>query len=414
MKTLFLGFALVAALHDPGELRRQIEQALFVPHPLPNVNPRDWGSFEVEPGVIADRVTYATEFGMRAPAIVYHPAAQTEKRPALIIVNGHGGDKYTWYSIYAGVLFARAGAVVLTYDPIGEGERNADHKSGTRAHDRYVPPDENGRRMGGLMMTDLRQAVSYLAQRPDVDPARIAAAGYSMGSFVVSLACAVETRLRACAAVAGGDLDGPGGYWDTNNKKMCQAIPYHALSFLGDRPAIIFTLNALRGPMLIYNGSTDEVVAIPTHGEAFFRDLHARTKALVGSNGNIFDYRFAPEGGHRPYFLTRPVAEWLNRQLHFPNWQAIAATETKISDWAAANHVPMDRLYATEHREGGTMALGVNIPYVPREKLNVLPVSEWEKRKSEFVLEGWFAHVRAIEAGAAQETMHDSTKARVR
>jgi dienelactone hydrolase len=414
MKNQLLGFALAAALHDPAALRRQIEQALFVPQPLPAVAPRNQGSFEVEPVVIADRVTYVTEFGMRVPAIVYHPAAQAGKHPALIIVNGHGGDKYTWYSINAGVLFARAGAVVLTYDPIGEGERNANHKSGTRAHDRYVPPDENGRRMGGLMMTDLRQAVSYLAQRPDVDPARIAAAGYSMGSFVVSLACAVETRLRACAAVAGGDLDGPGGYWDTSNKKMCQAIPYHALSFLGDRPAIIFALNALRGPMLIYNGGTDEVVAIPTHGEAFFPDLRARTAALLGSNGNIFDYGFAPDGGHRPYFMTRPVAEWLNRQLHFPNWQAIAAKETKISDWAGSNHVPMDRLYATEHREGGTMALGANVLYMPREKLNVLPEIDWEKRKSDFVLEAWFAHVRAVEAQAGQETMHDSSKARVR
>jgi hypothetical protein len=61
------------------------------------------------------------------PSIVYHPKDMSVKRPAVIVVNGHGGDKYSWYSVYAGVLFARAGAVVPTYDPVGEGERNAQH-----------------------------------------------------------------------------------------------------------------------------------------------------------------------------------------------------------------------------------------------------------------------------------------------
>ena len=116
--------------------------------------------------------------------------------PGLIVVNGHGGDKYTWYAFYAGILYARAGAVVLTYDPIGEGERNSERKSGTRQHDRKVDPPEMARRMGGLMMADVLQAVSYLASRDDVDAARLGAMGYSMGSFVLGLTCAVEARLH--------------------------------------------------------------------------------------------------------------------------------------------------------------------------------------------------------------------------
>ena len=389
---------LLAGLTNPDALRTKIKQTFSVPSPLPALAAQQHGSFQVEPGIIADKVTYATEFGMRVPAIVYHPSDTGKKRPAVIIVNGHGGDKYSWYSIYSGVLFARAGALVLTYDPIGEGERNSQHKSGTRQHDRYVPPDENGRRLAGLMMTDLMQAVTYLRERPDVDSTRIAAAGYSMGSFVVSLTCAVETRLHACVAVGGGDLDGPGGYWDTNNKKMCQAIPCQSLSFLGDRPAVIFALNALRGPMLIYNGSADEAVEIPTHGEDFFRDLHARTIKLLGTDKNVFDYGFTAGAGHRPYFITRPAAEWLNRQLHFPNWDAISHHETKIADWAATNHVPMDKMYATEHRESGTIALGKNIPYIDRDKLNVLPQPVWETKKQDFDLEGWYEHVRSAES----------------
>ena len=76
---------------------------------------------------------------MRIPVILYRPArAPAGKAPGLIVVNGHGGDKYSWYSFYTGILYAKAGATVLTYDPIGEGERNAQRKSGTRQHDRNV------------------------------------------------------------------------------------------------------------------------------------------------------------------------------------------------------------------------------------------------------------------------------------
>ena len=394
-------FSFVAtAATNPAALRRRIEDTFYVPNPLPPLSAATNGAFQPEPGILADRITYHTEFGMSVPAIVYHPARpEPHLHPALIIVNGHGGDKYSWYSYYAGILYARAGAVVLTYDPAGEGERNSQHRSGTRAHDRFLPPDEMAQRLAGLMITDLMQAVSYLRSRPDVDPSRIAAAGYSMGSFVVSLTCAVDTRLHACVAVGGGDLDGPNGYWDSSDKPMCQAIPYRSLSFLGDRPAQIFALNALRGPFLIYNGVEDEVVDIPHHGPSFFADLRNRTIRLNGSPTNVFDFAFSPTGSHRPWFLTKPVALWLNRQLHFPLWTTAAINampETHISEWAAQNHVPIDRLYATEPREGGTLALGAGIPALTRDQLNVLPESVWSTQLSNFSYDSWTYHARSV------------------
>ena len=105
-------------------------------------------------------------------------------------------------------------------------------------------------------MTDVMQAVSYLGSRKEVDSGRIAAAGYSMGSFVLSLTCAVELRLKACVLVGGGNLDGPQGYWD-NAKPMCQGTPYRSLAFLGDRAATIYALHASRGATLIYNSLED-------------------------------------------------------------------------------------------------------------------------------------------------------------
>ena len=67
------------------------------------------------------------------------------------------------------LLAAKAGAAVLTYDPLGEGERNRQHKSGTRAHDTIKGDAELGRRVGGLLMQFLPDSPER-RRRADFDP----------------------------------------------------------------------------------------------------------------------------------------------------------------------------------------------------------------------------------------------------
>jgi dienelactone hydrolase len=379
------------------EWRREIRQALRIPDELPALNPQGHGSFTPTAGVKAERITYTTLLGLRIPAILYLPdPLPAQKIPALIVVNGHGGDKYSWYAFYSGMLYAKAGAAVLTYDPIGEGERNIRRLSGTRAHDVLQDPPELGRRMGAQLMTDLMQAVSYVSQRPEIDPKRIGAMGYSLGSFLVSITGAFETRLRTCVMVGGGNLDGPGGVWE-RGKPMCQGIPYQSLGFLGDRPAILYALHTARGPTFVYNGLQDVTVSIPTHNRAFFADLHARTVALRGNAAGVFEYDFT-DGAHRPYFVTRPVAQWLERELDFPLWTKASIAgmpTTHISEWAKAGGVELDRLYASEEREGGTPALGTGLPALSRTDLSVLSPEEWEREKENFIYESWLKRARA-------------------
>ncbi len=326
------------------------------------------------------------------------------QHPAIVVVNGHAGDKSSWYAYWAGILYARAGAVVLTYDPIGEYERNAERRSGTNQHDEYIAPDDMARRMGGLMVTDAMQAVSYLLTRKDVDRKHIAVMGYSMGSFISSLVCAVDTRIHACVLVGGGDLDAPGGYWDSSYKKMCQSIPYQSLRFLGDRGAVLYALMAKRGPTLVWNGTADKTVDIPHHDEAWFEDLRKRTIAELGNSKDVFEFGFTPGGGHRPYFVTKPVALWLEQQLHFPNWtkkQIEEMPETQISDWAAKNGLTTPSSLKNETGEGGTMALGNDIPAVPRAELHAIPEAVWDAERDNFVYETWVDRAKtAVGSGA--------------
>src|ERR1700679_4373140 len=155
--------------------RTTIRKVLYIPIALPKLDAKTWSTFSAMHGVMVDRVTYSTADGMIVPAIVYYPDPGVThvkgKMPGIVIVNVHGGDKFSWYAMYSGMLFAQAGAVVVTYDPIGEGERNRNKASRDGVHDTWVSPPAKlprtdwGQRLAGLMQVDVMQAVSYLRSR---------------------------------------------------------------------------------------------------------------------------------------------------------------------------------------------------------------------------------------------------------
>lgn len=386
--------------------RSEIRRTLFIPDPLPKLETQTISSTEITPGVTIDKVIYTTAYDLRIPAVIYRPTHITAKRvPGIVVVNGHGADKSSWYSYYTGVLYARAGAVVVTYDPIGEGERNDDHKDFTGEHDQLVVnPESMPQRMGGLMITDVMQAVSYLSSRHDVDRRRIAILGFSMGSFISSLTGAVDPRIHSVLLVGGGDLDGPDGYWDLSHVMMCQGGPYRSLAFLGDRPAVLFTLAARRGDTFIINGTADTVVDIPHHGPDFFASLRDRVITLNGSDKGVFTTYFDPGASHRPSWVTPRAATWLNNQLHFPAWRdkdPNTLPTVRIGDWAAQVGAGFSKNYDRPDRDAGIIALAADVAHLTVDQLNVLPRSDWDQRKSDFVYATWLQRAAAASNSAA-------------
>jgi dienelactone hydrolase len=392
-----------AGQHQYELWREQIRHALFIPDTLPTLAVHNYATFSPAPDVIAERVTYATLYGMRVPAIVYRPAKSSGRLPGLVVVNGHSGDKTAWYAYYTGMLYARAGAVVVTYDPIGEDERNSTRASETRAHDAPIAEAQMPERMGGQMITDILQAVSYASQRSDVDSTRIAVLAYSMGSFHSAIAGAIDPRIHALILSGGGNLSGDGDYWDISSKVMCQSGPYKALRFLGDRGAVLYALNQNRGATFIINGTADPLIVSPHSFEPFFDELRSRTAAISGTRAGLFETYWIPGAGHRPNFVTRPAALWLQDKIHFPNWTPAAINampEAHIGEWAAHTGAHIGTGFATELSEAGVHALDVGVPAISRDQLQAVPDAEWQQHKNDFIYESWVERARAASQSA--------------
>ncbi len=377
-----------------------MRETLAIPDPLPDLSPGRHGGFDLDDAVRVERVSYGTQFGMRIPADLYLPRNPRGRIPGMLIVPGHGGDKQSWYARYAAALYAHAGAAVLTFDPVGEGERNVLRRSRSRAHDRLAPDPEDGRRLTGLMVTDVLQGISFLRARPEIDTERIAVLGFSLGSYVTALAGALDERPWAAVLASGGNLDGNGGYWESS-LPMCQGFSYRSLRFLEDRPAALYALHALRGPTLIAIGSRDGVVRAGRLGALHLGDLQDRVARLVdGLPGDVFDWKMEEDGGHQPFFLGRDVAGWLEATIDLPAWQAsdiAALPEIRIGDWAAQQGIDLGQLGRHVDRDAGTRALKIPFARIPRERLETFTPVEWQAAKSRLVLESWIQWVHAEE-----------------
>ena len=384
----------------------EIRKQLYIPAQLPALNAHLHSTFSPMPGVLADRVSYSTADGMVVPAIVYRPdpavAHWKGKLPGIVVVNGHGNDKFGWYAFYSGMLFAKAGAVVVTYDPLGEGERNSQRASLTfpSEHDKAVDTPHWGQRLAGLMQVDVMQAVSYLRSLPEVDSSRIGTVGYSMGAFITGITGAIDPRIHAVLLSGGGSYDGAGGFYD-KGKLPCQSPPWRSLAVLGDRAAILYALNADRGPMFLMNGDADNVVHMTDYKQPWFDEVRQRAAALHGSSDGLFTAIRYPGISHRTSWVNQDGVLWLNQQLHFALWDEAAirvAGTTHISQWITANHVAISPNYFREDREGGIDAVGTGIPAIARQDLMVFSPEEWKASESQLTYANWAAKIRTAES----------------
>ncbi len=136
------------------------------------------------------------------PAYFLKPAREG-RWPVVVCCHSHGGR----YSVGKEEVFeaapyifqpwgeelVRAGYAVLAIDHWAFGERNHTSESDT-----FKLMLWEGRVMWGMMVYDTLRAIDYLATRPDVDMARVATLGMSMGSTMAWWAAALDERVKVC------------------------------------------------------------------------------------------------------------------------------------------------------------------------------------------------------------------------
>jgi pimeloyl-ACP methyl ester carboxylesterase len=91
--------------------------------------------------------------------------------------------------------FARAGFLVLAFDPIATGSRQEERRD---FYERY--PHWS---LMGQMVLDARHAIDAALANPDADPKRISLVGFGMGGMVATLTAALDERVTSAVTASG-------------------------------------------------------------------------------------------------------------------------------------------------------------------------------------------------------------------
>jgi cephalosporin-C deacetylase-like acetyl esterase len=160
-------------------------------------------------GFRIEKVLFESQPGFPVTALLYLPDGPSSKLPAILLSSGHSpASKAGDYSTAA--LFARHGFVVLSYDPIGQGERlqypDPDRPGASLATrptgehgEASLQPMLIGDTLARYMLWDAMRGIDYLSQLPQVDAKKIGVFGCSGGGAVTALLGALDARVAAVA-----------------------------------------------------------------------------------------------------------------------------------------------------------------------------------------------------------------------
>lgn len=230
-------------------------------------------------GVRSERFSFASTHGQRVPAVLYRPQLSPVPPPVLVVGHGAGASKddpamRTLFMHWAGEGFA-----CLAIDAPFHGERAA----------RLVDPSALLRRPYGGMhlvqqaVVDTRRVVDWAETRPDLDAARLAYVGFSMGTILGVQFVAMEPRVGSAVFALGGAgllhyfaaLAPPETRTDAETvADACDPLYYAPL--IAPRP------------VLMVNGLKDEIVP-PALGHMLYNSLKEPRRAIWydGGHGDI-------------------------------------------------------------------------------------------------------------------------------
>ena len=195
---------------SPAEIRRALRE-ITGPYPQPTRQSARVAKTTARDGYHIENVLFESRPDYWVTANIWIPSGAS-KAPAIVMPRGHF-DPDRMLGDYQQIAFdlVRAGFVVLSYDPIGQGPRRQRWSEPGAKFDGLISTSLEhalignklallGESVAGWQVRDGMAAVDYLMTRPEVDAARIGCADHSDTGAESALLCAIDERI-GCAVL---------------------------------------------------------------------------------------------------------------------------------------------------------------------------------------------------------------------
>ncbi len=160
---------------------------------------------------LIEKLTYESFPGYFVPALLYRPRpVKGPPRPGILSPCGHStnGKAAGAYQVLH-VNLAKRGYVVLTYDPVGQGERSQFWDAGKHRSRFDLSCGEHavlgnplyllGSSLARYRIWDGMRGLDYLASRPEVDASQLGCVGNSGGGTLTAYIAALDPRVHVAA-----------------------------------------------------------------------------------------------------------------------------------------------------------------------------------------------------------------------
>ncbi len=199
----------VRTVADAEQRKKTVrEKIMQIMGGLPDYNgplhARVTGSIQAD-GFVIEKVIYESLPGYFVTADLYRPA-KTGRYPAVLLQSGHTQEGKTEPQLLAANL-ALKGFISLSFDPVGQGEREQTYDPQLKAPAAGWSVNEHihaeaqsnliDEAVARYFIWDAKRSLDYLVSRPDVDSSRLGAAGCSGGGALTTFIGALDSRLKA-------------------------------------------------------------------------------------------------------------------------------------------------------------------------------------------------------------------------
>lgn len=274
------------------------------PRPLTSINP---GVANWKLGQVREVSWKSSRDGTVIYGTLVTPPGYVDGTPIKMVVQGHGGPEWAWWSGWLGSwhewaqMLSTHGYAVLLPNPRGSDGQGT-------AFARAVGND-----WGGVDYQDIMDGVDAMVARRIADPNRLGIGGWSYGGFMAAWAVTHGDRFKA-AVVGAAPVDMAAMARITDTPDFTTGYfgePQGALADL-NRASSIRLLDRVHTPVLVLHGEQDTRVPA-TLGLQFYRGLK-----LLGKPAEMVRYPREPHWFHEPAHqedLQRRVLAWFDAHL---------------------------------------------------------------------------------------------------